>query len=318
MGNIVSILRQTARTMRSKLAESGISERGHLMGGSKTMSQVSGAFLRAFLVAVLVAMPALFLPSVAADTAQAVTLIALFAAGVTFAEYSAVYPGLIQFRDAPPYNRIRFISLFFMVLFMSVLVRADIMPNNFGMLINAVSIKLGLFFDFPYSPVRLLVLSLPEGLRIEHLVDVMSAGALAYVIGLLSLVGFMVAILVGYWPQRHVSFNVWVNLPTFDPTAGVDIVQRLEREALVNISLGILMPFLLPVLLRMSMLLIQPITLESPLAFVWGISLWAFLPVNLVMRGVAMTRVARMISDKRRQIAAEDDLIPRPARSVYS
>lgn len=287
-------------------------------GGSKLMSQVTGALMRAFFVALLVAMPALLLPEVSRDVAQVVTLLALIAGAVTFAEYSATYPGLIQFRDAPPYNRIRFMVLFFVVLFLSLLVRTDEVPTMFGLLIQALAVNLGDALNFPYSPVRLLVLSLPAGLDQAHLDSVLSAGAIAYTIGLLGLFGFFVAIVMGYWPQRHGQFNVWVNLPTFDPTAGLDVVQRLERDAIVNIALGIVMPFILPVLLRASTILMQPVTLESPQSLVWGIAAWAFIPVSLIMRGVAMNRVAVMIREKRREIAAAEDLIPRPPQSVYS
>lgn len=282
------------------------------------MSQVSGAVFRACLVAVLVATPALLLPDVSTDTAQVVTLLALVAAAVTLAEYSAAYPGLIEFRDARPYNRMRFILLFFLILFLTIQVRTEMMPTSLGLLVEALALALGAPLDFPYSPVRLLVLSLPAGLPDAHLVAVTGAAALAYVIGLVSIALFIVAIAVGYWPQRRASFNVWTNLPTFDPTAGQDIVQRLERDALVNIALGILLPFFLPVVLKLSTLLIQPVTLESPLAFVWGIALWAYVPASLIMRGIAMQQVARLIREKRRQIAAEEDAIPPPERSVYS
>ena len=282
------------------------------------MSQLTGAMIRAFAVAVLVAMPALMLPNVSGDTAQIVTLLALVAGAAILAEYSAAYPGLIEFRDAPPYNRMRFILLFFLILFLSILARTDMMPTRFSLLLDALSQWLGHGFDFAYSPVRLLVLALPSGLSEAHLVSVQAGASLAYAISVLGILGFLLSIAVGYWPRRRGSFNVWVNLPTFDPTAGQDVVQRLERDALVNMALGILLPFLLPVLLRLSELLIQPVTLETPLAFVWGISLWAFVPASLVLRGIAMQQVARLIREKRRQLAEDEEAIPRPASSAYS
>ena len=71
------------------------------------MSHVAQSFLRGLLVAVFVLLPAILLPGISQDVAQAATLIALISAAVVMAEYAA-YPGLIEFRDAKPYNRMRF------------------------------------------------------------------------------------------------------------------------------------------------------------------------------------------------------------------
>jgi hypothetical protein len=74
----------------------------------------------------------------------------------------------------------------------------------------------------------------------------------------------------------------------------------------------------LPALLHVSNLLVQPMTLQAPLSFVWVIALWAFLPVSLIMRGAAMYRVSQLIRAQRRSKAAEEAAIPLPARSAYS
>lgn len=282
------------------------------------VSQVSGALFRAFCVAVLVAFPALLIPGIGPETAQVVTLLALALALVIFTEYNSACPSLIEFRDAKPYNRLRVLLLFFIVMFLTILVRMELMPTGFGMLIDALARRLGEVMDFPYSPVRLLVSALPAGLPAAHVAMVQAGAALVYCIGLLAIVCFFAAMAVGYWPQRNASFNVWINLPTFDPTAGNDIVDRLWRDARINIALGVCLPFLLPIVLRASSLLIQPVTLESPLAFVWGIACWAFVPLSLIMRGVAMARVARLIREKRREAAADDGAVPEAPNSAYS
>ena len=72
---------------------------------------MTGAAVRAFLVMVLVATPSVILPGIGTDTKQMVALVALFAGALTFAEYNATYPSLVEFRDAPPFNRIRFLML---------------------------------------------------------------------------------------------------------------------------------------------------------------------------------------------------------------
>jgi len=56
------------------------------------ISQLTGAFVRAILVMVLIATPSLMLPGVSHDTTQIVALVALFAAALTFFEYARPIP----------------------------------------------------------------------------------------------------------------------------------------------------------------------------------------------------------------------------------
>ena len=92
------------------------------------------------------------------------------------------------------------------------------------------------------------------------------------------------------------------------PTAGGDVVARLQRDARFNIALGFLLPFVTPALLRAAATLFGAVTLESPQTLIWTVTAWAFLPASLFMRGIAMGRVAELIEDKRRQTyAAESD-----------
>ena len=69
------------------------------------IAQIIGALVRAFFVILLITTPALLLPGVSKDTTEIVTLVALFAAAFTLFEYGSSYPGLIEFRYAPPFNR---------------------------------------------------------------------------------------------------------------------------------------------------------------------------------------------------------------------
>ena len=49
----------------------------------------------------------------------------------------------------------------------------------------------------------------------------------------------------------------------------------------------------------------DPNSLGSPQTMIWMLAAWAFLPISLFMRGIAMGRVAQMIEDKRRRRYAE-------------
>jgi len=282
------------------------------------MSHVAQFILRGICVGLLILAPALLLPEISQDAAQGITLLALLAAIVVITEYSASYPGLIEFRDAKPYNRSRFMILAFIVVSVTLLQRALMLDGEDVAFLSSVAMQLGQVMDFPFSPVRLFVLSLPQGLAPEHVANVAAAAAIAYLMAIAGLAVFVTMTLMGHWPRRNIAFNVWVNLPNFDPTKGTDVVQRLERDAQINILLGIILPFSLPVLLHISTLLVQPMTLETPLALVWGVSLWAFVPVNLIIRGVAMNRIAQLVRAQRRRIAEAEDSVPTPVRSAYS
>lgn len=268
--------------------------------GRAVFARYLGALVRAILIVVVIALPSMALPSISADTGQIVTLIALFAAALTFFEYATVYPGLVEFRDAPPFNRIRYASLFATVGLLSVVVLARSEPTTFALFVDVLGAATARSIDVPYSPVRLLVLMLPENAPAAQVELLRTAGGIAYMTSLVTLGYFVVVIRALGWPMAGQSFNVWVNLPTFDPTAGGDVVERLRRDAWFNIALGFLLPFLIPAVIKGVSTGFAPVTLDNPHTMIWTVTAWAFLPASLFMRGIAMGRVANMIEQKRR------------------
>jgi hypothetical protein len=305
MGRIAAILRQAAELVRRLKHDTGPQRPGQYAGMSEPQASIgiSGAVGRAVLVGLAVLLPALLVPAMAPDVAQILLVLALFAGAVVFMEYASAYPALVEFRFAAPFNRTRFALLSLTVLMLSLLLRAQDIAGPLPQLVAGIAAACGQMADFPFSPVRLLLNALPHGVPLDLLLLVRDGAALALVLALTTIAGFVVAIRLNVWPMGQGPFNVWINLPTFDPTAGNDVVLRLQRHARVNVSLGILMPFLLPGLVMVSALMAQPVTFASPVSFVWGIALWAFVPAALVMRGVAMARVARMIRANRRRFA---------------
>lgn len=274
-------------------------------GRAAVLSQFTGALMRAFMVMVLVATPSVLLPGVTADGKQMVALVALFAGVLTFVEYNATYPGLIEFRDAPPYNRTRYLMLLAIVFFLSIMARSDAAPSTLARLFEAVGILIGQSLDFPYSPVRLVTLTLGDDSTTAHLLAVRSAAGVAYLTSVVALAMFALILRIYDWPSRNGAFNVWTNLPTFDPTVGGDVVARLERDARFNLALGFLLPFLIPVVVKMGGMGLGAIDLHYPPTLVWVMALWAFLPASLFMRGIAMTRIAGMIRNKRERNAEQ-------------
>ena len=266
--------------------------------------RMSGAALRGLLVALLIATPALLLPEVANDQSQIVVLIALLAAFLTFVEYNSNAPSIVEFRDAPPFNRLRFITLFLTVFLLTAIAKGKAEPTALTNGLTSLGTILGNAVDFPYSPVRMVVLMLPYDASAATVHMVRTAAGLSYVISLIALIVFVCVVRVWGWPVRNASFNVWINLPLFDPTAGGDVLFRLRRDARINIAVGFLLPFLIPAVVKAASDLIDPITLDNPQTIIWTITAWAFLPASMIMRGIAMNRVASLIEAKRRRAYA--------------
>ncbi|MEM7320551.1 MAG: hypothetical protein AAF408_16215, partial [Pseudomonadota bacterium] len=143
--------------------------------------------------------------------------------------------------------------------------------------------------------------------------DVVSAvrisASVAYIIALLTVGWFYVAIRVRGWPTSNGAFNVWVNLPLFDPTAGGDVVYRLQRDGRINVIVGFLLPFLIPAAVKAASDFVNPVALDNPQTMIWTIAAWAFLPASMIMRGMAMLRVADLIEEKRRRTYANAEAI---------
>ncbi|PVA10884.1 hypothetical protein DC366_08135 [Pelagivirga sediminicola] len=241
----------------------------------------------------------------APDSSQIVILLAFVAGLLVFVEYNAASPSILEFRFAAPYNRIKFSGVAISVVMLSVIARNVSDPSSLAVLLADVGAAMRSILDFPYSPVRLVILLTPPNSAPAIAEFVGIAAALCYGISLLMVAIFVLIVRVLGWPVRRGAFNVWMNLPLFDPTGGGDVVQKLNREAGINISLGFVLPFLTPVLVSVLSWLFETGAVLDAKTLIWIICAWAFLPAGLVMRGVAMHRVAELIIAKRRRVYAK-------------
>ncbi len=267
------------------------------------IARIIGALARAFLVVLFVTTPSLLLPTITQDSAEAVALVAIFAAVFTLVEYGSRYPSMVEFRFAAPFNRLRFAGLFVTVFLLSLIFRGMSQPDNLTEFVTLVGRLVGYVIDLPYSPVRLVMESFVPVVDNDALEVIRAAVGLSYVTALLMLAIFIVALHLNRWPSESHAFNVWVNMPLFEPTLGVDIVARLNRDAIINVVLGICLPFILPVVTRYGTGYFDPREIVSPQPLIWMVAFWAFLPASLIMRGIAMKRVATMIATLRQERA---------------
>ena len=268
------------------------------------IARIAGASARGILVALLLATPSLLLPSVAQESSRVVLLMAMLAGFLTFAEYNAKSPSIVEFRDAGPFNRLRFVALFSPIFMLSLITKGKTDPTAVTNALTSIGMIIGNAIDFPFSPVRLVVLMLPNTADADVVTAVRTSAGLSYLISLIAMTAFLFLVRVMNWPARKGAFNVWINLPLFDPTAGGDVLYRLRRNARFNIALGFLLPFFIPAVVKMAADLIHPITLENPQTMIWTMSAWAFLPASMIMRGIAMGKIADMIEEKRRRTYA--------------
>ena len=299
--HFVTTMRQTVRFGRRapETGERQSTDPGRGESGDKMLSRISSALARALLVFAVVLIPAVLLPQTRSDTALIVALVGLAAAAFTFLEYYGRSPSLLEFRDAPPFNRMRICGLALTVLVLTLVLRNGMAPTTLTRLVTVIGGDLGRAIDFPFSPVRLIVLMMPEGISPKALETLRTAAGLSYLISLCMLGLFFAVMKFGDWPARGGVFNFWINLPTIDPTHG-DVVARLRRDAQLNLVGGFLLPFLVPAFVQLAWAILPASLLSDPHTLILSLTAWAFLPASLLMRGIALGRVADMISAQRR------------------
>ncbi len=261
--------------------------------------RLTGALLRAVFMGALVATPALMLSGSGDDTGQMVVFMAILAGVLTFLEYRAAWPVVVEFRDAPPFNRIRFVALFVTVAALALIFRGEADPSTLTRLLGHLGAQVAGWADFPYSPVRLLTLTLSDMVDPATAQRVRIAAGLSYLISLAMLLTLALVMWRSGWPLRREGFNVWVNLPVFDPAAGGDLVRRLDRDAQVNLILGFLLPFVIPAVISLVAGVVDFTRLTSPQAVIWVVAAWAFLPASLLMRGMALMRLGHLVAAQR-------------------
>ncbi len=266
------------------------------------LTRVLGAGLRACVVVALIVLPSLMLPSASPGASDALAVIALVAAAITFTEYYVQFPSMVEFRYAPPYNRLRFSAIFVNILLLCLLTLASISPDPTNLKVAAIGTLIGDIIDFSYSPVRLIGVMLPPDATQPQVNLLRAAAGISYLSSLIMVSVFAIFMRIFNWPAGHGTFNVWVNLPNFDPTSGQDVVKQLLRDSRVNFMLGLSLPFLTPLFAMFGAAIFDPHLLVNPRSMVWTVAIWAFLPASLMMRAIALARIAEMLSRRRVQL----------------
>lgn len=257
------------------------------------VNKISSALVRAWLTVLLIVAPALVLPG-REDGTEILLLVAIAAGVLVFVEYLSVYPGLMEFSSAPPFNRIRYLMLLGTLLALASIIGGMTHPSTLTRMVAAIGTLVAHAVDMPFSPIRLMTAAVPEASA--PLVQALSG--IAFLLSLLGIAVFLATARFLGWPGKR-GFNVWTNLPTFEPTASFDVVARMRRDARVNVILGITLPFVIPQIVIAAAPVLPPLGPSAPLTLIWIVAAWAFLPASLLMRAMGLGLVAGMIDAKR-------------------
>jgi hypothetical protein len=263
------------------------------------LARLPGALARAILVIIVVAAPALLLPDVSQSALEISLIIGLIAAAFTIFEYASSHPGLIDFRFAPPYNRIRYFTIATLVLLLVFLCRAMSNEDPFSPDVIRLADRAADMLNVPLSPVNIAVDMLGQEGDDAFRLLIERAAALSYTVAFASLAFFAVVLWLFKWPTSRHNFNLWVNLPTFEPSSGRDVERRLRRDGVINLLLGIGLPYLVPALVSKSGGWFDPSVLANYQPLIWGCVAWAFLPASLMIRGAALLKVALLVKRSR-------------------
>lgn len=269
-------------------------------------SQLPGAGFRAALVAATVLAPTALVQEPMASVADVALLAAIFAGMLIFVEYAAAAPAFLDFRAAPPVNRFRLAALALTTLALALAADGgDAGASALARLLRAIGLLLGHATDVPGSPIRVVLLCLPEGIASIREQEVRAAAGLAYLVSLVVLTLFAIALRVWGWPLAPDRFNLWINLPNFPSGAGADVVRRLRRAGTINALLGIGAAYLAPPVAMWVGAGQGAMLPDGDLLLVWAIALWAFLPTMLFMRAIALRRLATMVALRLRRLGAD-------------
>ena len=245
----------------------------------------------------LVATPGLMLPP-DADTVQMTVLVSLAAGALVFAEYAASCPVFIAFRDAAPFNRVRFVAVFTTVFGLCAIEQTvEGGATSLGVVLTAIGGATTDLFDLPLSPTTLMSDALAPHVG-AGIARALSGWAALWALG--SMAAFVAVVHALRWPAPGAETNLWVNLPLFTATREDEVVDRLRHGAAVNFLLGTALPFVLPFLV----LAVAPspwfTKSGSEQMVVWLVTLWAMAPTICWMRGLACLRLADLIAAHRR------------------
>ena len=117
----------------------------------------------------------------------------------------------------------------------------------------------------------------------------------SFVVGVGLTLAFALILWIFGWPRNREEFNLWANLPLFQPCEEGSIPNRLRRDAWFNIILGIVLIYALPLIPTYGFDWLTVDIFENNQVMVWAATLWVFIATSLIARASAMLKIARIL-----------------------
>jgi hypothetical protein len=255
-----------------------------------------GAIFRALWVVVVAAIPSLLLPSASQGAVEFALIIGAIIGMFTFFEYGSTTPGFVDFRYAPPYNRFRAFTIAMQVVTITLVCRAVELGLSDSVLVDWAQ-QGAQMLDFKYSPVSMAIDSILSDSRFSDTTAILLVYSIttSFVVGVGMTLLFSLILWVFGWPRDRENFNLWANLPTFQPSDGTSIHKRLRRDAYFNIILGVALIYALPFIPTYGFDWLTVDIFENNQAMVWAATLWVFIATSLIARASAMLKIARIL-----------------------
>ena len=256
-----------------------------------------GAIFRALLVVVVAAIPSLLLPSASQGAVEFALIIGGIIGIFTFFEYGSTTPGFVDFRFAPPYNRFRAFTIASQVLAITLVSRAVELGLSEAVILDWAR-QAAQMLDFQYSPVAMAIDAILTDSRFSDTTAILLVYSIttSFVVGVGLTLVLSLILWVFPWPKDRENFNLWANLPTFQPKDGSNIPRRLRRDAYFNIILGLALIYASPLLPTLGLDWLTVDLFENNQAMVWAATLWVFIASSLIARAIAMLKIARILS----------------------
>ncbi len=249
--------------------------------------------MRALILGVIIAAPSFILPGIPNVARELSMIIAAIIAAFVLFEYGSKTPGFVDFRFAPPYNRFRIGILAALAIGLSLLVRASVNGNADILALADWSIPVTVSQNSPVDFALGRISGFETASSSALLTRVFSAAFLISA-GLTAIMSIL--LWVFKWPFGRTEFNLWANLPTFTPAEVSLTGRRLRRDGWLNILLGFGLFYATPLLFPIIQERLGPDLFGNSHSLVWVVTLWAFLPAMMFIRGTSLIKISRILA----------------------